>query len=189
MNRLLALSLALGVLVLPACDLFGGTDDDRSHAEIIIGTWDASTANVLVDVGPVTVPVPVSDLAADEQWFAFGGDGRFTFTFDPDDDRRITVSYDGTTYVDIPLPDGPITVEGEYEVRQTEGVIAFSTIEGQTGDDFEMEYDISSDRAGLELIADDPRVLGILFGLAGDDYAVFAQYVVGGSIDYDRRQL
>jgi hypothetical protein len=189
MNRLLPVALLLGVLALPACDFFGGTDDDRPHAEIIIGTWDASGVNVLVDVGPVTVPVPVGDLAADAQSFVFAGDGSFRFTYDPDDDRRITITYDGETYVDVPLPDGPIVLEGEYELRQTEGVIHFSTIEGQTGDDFVMEYDISSDRADLELLAEDPRILGLLFGLAGEDYDVFAQYVVGGSIDYERRQL
>jgi hypothetical protein len=189
MNRFIPFALLVGVLALPACDFFGGAEDDRPHAEIIIGTWDASTVNVLVDVGPVTVPVPVSDLAADEQSFEFGGDGSFRFTFDPDDDRRITIAYEDETYVDVPLPDGPIAIEGDYEVRQTEGVVFFSTVDGQTGDDFVMEYDLSNDRAGLELVAEDPRILGLLFGLAGEDYQVFAQYVVGGSIDYDRRQL
>jgi hypothetical protein len=189
MNRLLPLALAIGVLALPACDFLGGVDDDRPHAEIIIGTWDASGVNVLVDVGPVTVPVPVSDLAADEQAFVFGGDGSFRFTFDPDDDRRITITYEGDTYVDVPLPDGPVVVEGDYELRETDGVISFSTIEDQTGDDFLMDYDLSNDRRGLELLAEDPRILGLLFGLAGEEYQAFAEYVVGGSIDYDRRQL
>jgi hypothetical protein len=189
MNRLLPLALAIGVLALPACDFFGGVDDDRPHAEIIIGTWDASGVNVLVDVGPVTVPVPLSDLAADQQSFVFTGAGAFTFTYDPADDRRITITYEGETYVDVPLPDDPVVVAGDYEVRQAEGVIHFSTIDGQTADDFVMEYDLSNDRAGLELIAEDPRILGLLFGLAGEEYQAFAQYIVGGSIDYDRRQL
>jgi hypothetical protein len=189
MNRLLPYALALVALALPACDFLGGVDDDRPHAEIIIGTWDANTVNVRVDVGPVTVPVPVSDLSADLQSFLFAADGTFRFTYDPADDRRITITYEGETYVDIPLPDGPIVVEGDYEVRQTEGVINFSTIDGQTADDFVMDYVISRDRAGLELVAEDPRILGLLFGLAGEDYQAFAEYVVGGSIDYDRRQL
>ena len=184
--HLLALA-AFAVVALPACDLLGDTDDDRPDAEVIIGTWDASTVNVLVDVGPVDVPVPVSDLAADEQWFAFSADNRFTFVFDPDDDRRITVSYEGTTYVDVPLPDGPISLAGDYQLSEDAGRITFSTIVGQTGDDFSMDYDISGDRSGLDLEADDPRVLGLLFGLAGDDYQVFAQYIVGGSISYERR--
>jgi hypothetical protein len=188
MHRFTAIVLgSLAVLALPACDLLGGTDDDRPDAELILGTWDASTVNVLVDVGPVNVPVPVGDLSADVQTFTFGADGTFSFLFDPDDDRRITVSYEGTTYVDIPLPDGPLTIEGDYEVREDAGEILFSTIDGQTGDDFAMSYDISGDRSELDLEADDPRILGLLFGLAGDDYQAFAQYVAGGSISYERR--
>jgi hypothetical protein len=143
--------------------------------------------SVLVDVGPTNIPVPISDLAADEQSFTFGGDGRFTFVFDPDDARRITVTYQGTTYVDIPLPDGPINIGGDYVVQEDGGKVHFSTIEGQTGDDFAMDYDFSGDRSGLDLGIEDPRIFRLLFGIADEDYEVFAQYIVGGSIDYDRR--
>jgi len=177
------------VVALPGCDHFGSADDDRPDAEIIIGTWDASSVNALVDVGPLTVPIPLTGLEADEQSFDFGGDGRFDFVFDPDDDRRITISYQGTTYVDIPLPDGAVTLSGTYQVMESSEQIVFSTIEGQTGDDFAMGYDIRGNRAILELRAEDPRTLGLLLGLAGEEYEVFAEYVTGGSITYDRRTL
>jgi hypothetical protein len=180
---------ALAVAALPGCDFLGGVDDDRSDAEIIVGTWDASAVNVLVDVGPFNVPIPVAGLETDEQWFDFGGDGQFTFVLDPDDDRRLAIAYEGTTYVDIELPDGPVELTGDYEVQEEAGAILFSTIPGQTGDDFTMDYDIRGNRSVLELQANDPRAMGLLLGLAGEDYQAFAQYVAGGSITYDRRTL
>lgn len=190
LRRLTPLALAaLAVVALPACDMLGNGDDDpRTDAELVVGTWDATTANVIVDIGPANVPVPVSDLAAsgDDQRFTFSQGGTFTFVFDPADDRTITISYQGTTYVDIPLPDGPVSLSGTYTLDEGADEIHFSTVAGQTADDFHLAYDFSSSNARLSLEAEDPETLARLFGLAGDDYTVFAQYVVGGSITYGR---
>jgi len=73
---------ALAVVALPACDMLGNGDDDpRTDAELMVGTWDATTANVIVDIGPANVPVPVASLAAagDQQRFTFTQGGTFTF--------------------------------------------------------------------------------------------------------------
>jgi hypothetical protein len=181
---------ALAVLALPACGLVGGTDDPRPHAELVVGAWDATTASVLVDVGPTNVSVPVSDLAAsgDEQRFTFDDDGTFSFVFDPADDRTIRVDPEGTTFdFELPLPDGPVTLSGTYELDEVANEIHFSTIAGQTADDFHLGYSFSgSSSSRLNLEAEDPETLGRLFGLAGSDYEVFAQYVVGGSLTYGR---
>ena len=74
-------------------------------------------------------------------------------------------------------------------MQEEAGVILFSTIPGQTGDDFTMDYEIRGNRSVLELQANDPRAMGLLLGLAGEEYHAFAQYVAGGSITYDRRTL
>jgi hypothetical protein len=189
LRRHLPLALAaLAVVALPACDLFGDGGTDQPHAELVVGAWDATSASVRVDVGPTNVSVPVSDLAAsgDEQRFTFEADGDFTFRFDPDDDRRITVTYQGTTYIDIPLPDGPVVLSGTYELDEDAEEIHFSTVAGQSADDFHLAYGFGSGGSRLELIAEDPQTLARLIGLAGDDYEVFAQYVVGGSLTYGR---
>ncbi len=183
---------ALAVVAFPACDaLDNGEGDTRSDAERVVGTWDATTANVIVDVGPTNVPIPVSNLAAagDQQRFVFNSDGTFTFVFDPDDDRRITIAYQGTTYVDLPLPDGPVELSGTYALDAAADEIRLSTLAGQTADDFTLAYGFGgSSSSRLNLEAEDPATLARLFGLAGDDYAAFAQYVVGGSITYGRLQ-
>jgi hypothetical protein len=184
---------ALAVVALPACDQLdsSGDGDTRPDSERIVGSWDATTANLIVDVGPTNVSVPVGNLAAadDQQRWVFDEDGTFTFVFDPDDDRTITISYQGTTYVDVPLPDGPVQLSGTYTLDTAADEVTFSTVAGQTADDFSLAYSFSgSTSARLDLEAEDPETLARLFGLAGDDYAAFAEYVVGGSITYGRLQ-
>ena len=189
LRRHLPLALtALAVVALPACDLFGDGGTDQPHAELVVGTWDATAASVRVDVGPTTVSVPVGDLAAsgDEQRFTFEADGDFAFRFDPDDARTIRVVYQGNVVFEVPLPDGPVTLNGTYELDEDAGEIHFSTVAGQTADDFHLAYGFGSAGSRLELIAEDPQTLARLIGLAGDDYEVFAQYVVGGSLTYGR---
>jgi hypothetical protein len=166
-----------------ACDT---QENDRPDAEEIVGTWEAATANVRVRNVPVGVPV--GDLAAqgDEQVFTFRADGGFTFRFDPAEGRRLRVSYQGTTYVNVPLTQ-TVNLAGTYTLDEAGRRLTFSTVPQTTQDDFELAYDFNSEGDALELIAEDPETLRILFGLADEDYEVIADVVAGASVSYDRQ--
>ena len=180
-RRLLPSALALlAVLALPACDETGPTETD---AELIVGTWDATTANVRIENVPVGIPVANLAAADDEQAFSFEADGDFAFVFDPDDDRRLTISYEGTTYVDVALPDGPVEIEGTYALDEDDEEIHFSVTSG-AADDFHLGYDVSS--GSLELTFEDPETLALLLGLADADLAEVAEFVTGASIRYSK---
>jgi hypothetical protein len=177
---LLSVLVALGT---SGCDQF--TDPDETDSERIVGAWSASSANVRVEGVPFGIPVSDLANAGDEQTFTFRTDGTFAFRFDPADGRRVTISYQGTEYVSFPL-DRTVNLSGTYTVNESADEITFSTIAGQTADDFEMGYGFGLTGANLELIAEDPQTLARLFGIADADAAQVAEVVTGGSITYSQ---
>ncbi len=179
-HSVLALVLAAALC---ACDT---EENVRPDSEEIVGTWGAGTANVRVRNVPVGIPVSDLATAGDEQTFAFRADGGFTFRFDPADGRRLRVSYQGTTYVDIPLTQ-TVNLAGTFTLDEGARRLRFSTIAQTTEDDFELAYDFNSTGDALELVAEDPETLRLLFGLADADYEVIASVVTGASISYDRQ--
>ncbi len=127
--------------------------------------------------------IPVADLASagDEQTFAFSDNGTFTFVFDPAEGRRVTISYQGETYVSFPL-DQTVRLSGDFTVDEGTKQIMFSTIATATADDFRLGYRFSGQT--LELSAQDPETLARLFGLASGDASELARVVTGGSVTY-----
>jgi hypothetical protein len=176
----LSVLLALGT---SGCDQITGSDETDS--ERIAGDWTAASANVRVEGVPFGIPV--SDLAAsgDRQTFSFDSDGDFEFTFDPAEGRRVTISYQGTTYVSFPL-NRTVNLVGTYEVDEDADEITFSTSGATSTDVFTMGYDFGLTGSNLELIAEDPETLARLFGLADADAAQIADVVTGGSITYSQ---
>ena len=180
MLRLVAL---LSVVALAGCDE-ADPADTRTDEERIVGTWDASTANVRVRGLPFGIPVADLANAGDVQTFTFRTDGTFTFLFDPAEGRRVTISYQGRDYVSFPL-DQTVNLAGTYTVDESADRIALSTVAGQTADDFRLGYRFAgSTGTSLELIAEDPETLARLFGIANADAARVAEFVTGGSITY-----
>lgn len=184
MTRTLVLSLAL-VLGLSACDETDTATDTRSDQERLVGSWKAATANVRVQGVPFGIPVADLANAGDEQTFTFRTDGTFGFRFDPADGRRVSISYQGTTYVSFPL-NQTVSLAGVYSVDEASDEITFSTVPGQTADDFRLGYAFGSvgGAASIELLAEDPETLARLFGIASGDAARVGQVVTGGSIRY-----
>ena len=150
-------------------------------AERIVGTWNARTANVRVQSVPFGIPVADLASAGDEQTFAFRGDRTFTFVFDPADGRRVSISYQGTTYASFPL-DRTVNLAGTYVIDDGTQQVTFSTVASTTADDFRMGYRFTG--TTLELSAQDPETLARLFGLASGDASELARVVTGGSVTY-----
>ena len=173
---------ALLLLLAPLCGC-SETDPAVPAREQLVGSWDATTANVRVQSVPFGIPVADLAAAGDEQTFAFRDNGTFTFVFAPADGRRATISYQGTTYVSVPL-DQTVSLAGDYTVDEETEQITFSTIATATADDFRLGYRFSG--STLELSAEDPQTLARLFGLASSDAADFARVVAGGSVTYSR---
>jgi hypothetical protein len=187
MTRATVLLTALLALGTSGCDQIDDlNNDDRTDMERLVGegAWTAASANVRVDGIPVGIPVANLAAEGDEQTFTFRENGSFTFVFSPADGRRVTISYQGTTYADFPL-NQTVTLSGTYTVDEDADEITFSTVASQTADDFEMGYSFAGfTGANLELIAEDPETLARLFGLADADAAQIADVVTGGSITY-----
>jgi len=183
MTRPVLVLAALVALGLSGCDQITGSDE--SDQERIAGAWTATLVNVRVQGVPVGIPV--SDLTSpdEENRIAFRTDGTFTFVYNPADGRRLRLAYQGTTYVDVPL-DQTVTLSGMYTVDEDADEIRFSTLANQTADDFSLGYGFGLGGTDLELDAEDPGTLALLFGLAGDDAAQFSGVVAGGSITYSR---
>lgn len=179
MTRALALLLLIGVS-LTACD---ETDpaDMRSDNERLVGTWDASAANVRVRGG---LRVPVADLAQadDEQTFTFGAGNRFTFVFDPQDGRTVSISALGQTFT-VPV-DQTVRFSGTYVIDTPAQTIRFVPMTFDTDESFQLGYRFNS--GTLELSAEDPETLGKLFGLADADLSQLSTVVTGGSITYQK---
>ena len=184
MTRAVAL-LCLLSLGLTACDARDVDSDTRSDTERLIGSWSAATADVRVQGLPLGIPV--ADLAAqgDEQTIALQSDGTFRFRFDPADGRRVTIAYQGREYVSFPL-DQTVALSGTYTVDESAETIRFSTVAGQTADDFSTGYAFGSvsGRDSFALVVNDPETLGRLFGIARPDLARVASVVSGGQITY-----
>ena len=180
MNRTLAL-LVLAAVALTGCD----ETDTRSDEEQIVGSWEAFRANVRVRNVPVGVPVLALTSGGDRSEIAFGADSRFEFVLDPADGRRLTVTYGGTTYLDVPL-DQEVVLEGTYTLDEEQDQIRFSTLAQTTADDFELSYGLGA-VDGLELIAEDPETIAKLLGAT--NAGVFAEIVTGGSISYSKADL
>ena len=183
MTRSTILFSVLVALGSAGCDQVTGSDETDS--ERIVGAWAASSANVRVEGVPVGIPVSDLANAGDEQTFTFREDGTFAFRFDPADGRRVTISYQGTEYVSFPL-NQTVALSGTYTVDESDDEITFSTLAGQTADDFQMGYGFGLTGRNLELIAEDPETLARLFGLADADAAQVAEVVTGGSITYSQ---
>lgn len=183
MTRLTVLLSVLVALGIAGCDEVTDTIDPRPDSERIVGQWSARSANVRVQGVPVGIPVSNLAAAGDEQTFTFQTDRTFAFRFDPADGRRVTISYNGTTYADFPL-ERTVALSGTYTVDESADEITFSTVAGQTVDDFQMGYGFGLTGNGLELVAEDPETLSRLFGLADADAAQIADVVTGGSITY-----
>ncbi len=178
MLRLVALLLVLAPLT--GCS---ETDPAVPAREQLVGEWDATTANVRVQSIPFGIPVADLASAGDEQTFAFRESGTFSFVFDPAEGRRVSISYQGTTYVSFPL-DQTVRLAGDYTVDEGTQQITFSTVASATADDFRLGYRFSGQT--LELSAQDPETLARLFGLASGDAAELARIVTGGSVTYSK---
>ena len=178
MARTLALLLAL--VTLSACDEVAPADT-RTDRERIVSPWNAATANVRVRGLPFGIPVADLTAQGDVQTFTFRPNGTFSFLFDPADGRRVTISYQGTTYVSFPL-ERTVSLSGDYTVDEAADKVTFSTVATATVDDFRMGYRFGS--GSLELVAEDPATLARLFGLADADAAELARVVTGGSVSY-----
>lgn len=174
------LPVLLVALALSGCD---ETASDRTDRERIVGTWRATTANVRVQSLPVGLPV--ATLSGDEQTFAFREDGTFTFRFVPAPGRTLRLTVQGTLLFAIPVTQ-TVNLVGTYVVDEAADRIRFSTVAGQTADDFLLGYGFGLTGGGLELVAEDAAVLAVLLGLAGEDAALLATVVTGGSISYSR---
>ena len=173
------------VLLLVAASLTGCSETDPGaealpDSERIVGTWDASTASV--NVRSVPIPIRVADLTAseDQQTFAFESGGRFTFVFDPQDGRTISITALGQT-LSVPV-DQTVRLSGTYTLNEQTDQITFSTIDGQTADDFRMGYGFTG--ASLDLTANDVPTLVRLFGFAETDAGRLAALIDGGQITY-----
>ncbi|HEX9950312.1 MAG TPA: hypothetical protein VGB53_00955 [Rubricoccaceae bacterium] len=182
MSRLAAFLLVLGAL--SGCDE-ADTTDTRPDRERIVESWNAATANVRVQGLPFGIPVADLTASGDVQTFTFRPNGTFSFLFDPADGRRVTISYQGQTYVSFPL-DRTVSLSGDYTVDEATDQVTFSTIATATADDFRMGYRFGtlSGAGSLELVAEDPETLARLFGLADADAAELARVVTGGSVTY-----
>lgn len=194
MTRLTVLLSVLVALGTAGCDEVADVIDPRSDTERLVqdSPWTAYEAQVIVDGAQFGVPgpfgIPVADLAAegDVQTFTFRSDGTFAFHFDPADGRTVTISYRGTTYASFPL-NQTVDLSGTYTVDERADEITFSTVPGQAVDDFMLGYDFGPGQSdSVELIAEDPATLSLLFGLADPDAAQLARFVTGGSISYSR---
>ena len=177
MLRLVAL---LFVVALAGCDA-ADPADTRTDEERIVGTWDASTANVRVRGLPFGIPVADLANAGDDHTFVFRTDDTFTFRFDPADGRRVSIPIPGTDGIGFPL-NQTVALSGTYTLDDSTDKVTFSTVAGQTVDDFRMGYSFRS--ATLELSAEDAQTLSRLFGLADADAARIAEVLTGGSITY-----
>lgn len=188
MTRALARSgftlLLLALVTLSACDE-SAPADTRTDRERIVGSWNAATANVRVRGLPFGIPVADLTAQGDVQTFTFRPNGTFSFLFDPADGRRVTISYQGQTYVSFPL-DRTVSLSGDYTVDEVADKVTFSTVATATADDFRMGYRFGtlSGSGSLELVAEDPATLARLFGLADADAAELARVVTGGSVSY-----
>lgn len=178
MIRLAALLLFVGAL--SGCD--ESSTDTRPDRERILGMWNAASASVIVRSVPI--PVRVADLttAGDEQTFTFAAGDRFTFVFDPQAGRAIRVTALGQT-ISVPV-DQTVRLAGTYTLNEGTQTITFSTIPGQTVDDFQLGYGFSGDR--LDLKANDFATLVRLFGFAGTGAEQLSQIVTGGQLSYSQ---
>ncbi len=182
-RRTVRSGLALMFTLLLAAPLAGcdeATTDTRPDSERIVGTWTAASASVIVRSVPI--PIRVADLtsAGDEQSFTFAQDGRFAFVFDPQDGRTISVTALGQT-VSVPVSQ-TVRLAGTYTLDTGTQTITFSTVPGQTVDDFQLGYGFSGSR--LDLKANDFATLVRLFGFAGTGADQLAQIVTGGQLSY-----
>ncbi len=175
-----ALPILLIALALVGCDETGSETSDRSR---IVGVWQATTANVRVQSVPVGLPI--ASLSGDEQTFAFREDGTFTFRFVPAPGRTLRLTVQGDVLFEIPVTQ-TVNLSGTFEVDESADRIRLSTVAGQTADDFALGYGFGLIGRDLELTAENATVLALLFGLAGDDAALLASVVTGGSISYSR---
>lgn len=171
-------ALLLLVVAFAGCD--ETSPDTRPDSERIVGTWTAASASVTIRSVPV--PVRVADLTAsgDEQTFAFAQGDRFTFVFDPQDGRTITVSALGQT-VSVPVSQ-TVRLAGTYTLNEGAKTVTFSTVPGQTVDDFQLSYGFSGNH--LDLKATDFATLVRLFGFAGTEAEQLAAIVTGGQLSY-----
>ena len=179
------LPLLLASAFVAGCDSDGG--DERTDAERIVGTWDATTASVRGEAPspvpggspvPLTIPLTLDGKGGIEM--RFNADGSFTLLAQGPIGASVPLL--GPTEV---VPAGPpVTLPSAYVLDENAREIAFTGT--QTGAvTFDVPYTFSgNDRLNFELESGD--LIVALLTNAGADPALAAA-VRGGSMTLTRR--